>query len=286
MSIVITSATGNLGGLVVQDLLKKVPASEIVVSVRHPEEAAALAGQGIEVRHGDYDDPASLQKAFAGASKLLLISSPSFDDPARVRQHATAIEAAKNAGVGQIVYTGFAYAEQSTLGLAQVHLATEHALRTTGIPYTVLRNAFYTHIFVNPDLKKAVERGELVTTTGNGKVNAVPRDNLALAAATVLAEDGHQDKIYELTAPQAWSFDELAQVLSEVSGKKVAHRSVSEAEMEAEMRKAGVPENGIFFQLIIYRAIANGEFAPTSDALQKLIGSALTPLQESVRQVL
>ncbi len=286
MSIVITGATGNLGGLVIQHLRKKVPASDIVVSVRHPEKAAALAEQGIEVRHGDYDDPASLQKAFAGASKLLLISSPSFDDTERVRQHATAIEVAKNVGVGQIVYTGFAYPEQSSLGLAQVHLATEHSLRTTGIPYTFLRNAFYTHNFVNPDLKKAVEHGELVTSTGNGKLNVVSRNDLALAAATVLAEEGHENKIYELTVPQPWSFDDLAQILSEVSGKKVIHRPVSEPEMEAEMKKAGVPEAFIPFQIIVYRAIANGEFASTSGDLQKLIGNALTPLQESVREVL
>lgn len=286
MSIVITGATGGLGGLIVQHLLEKVPASEIVVSVRHPEKAAALAEHGIEVRHGDYDDPASLQKAFAGASKLLLISSPSFDDTERIRQHATAIEQAKRIGVGQIIYTGFAYAERSSLGLAQVHLATEHALRTTRIPYTVLRNAFYAHIFVNPDLKKAVERGELVTSTGNGKLNAVPRNDLALAAATVLAEEGHENKVYELTAPQPWSLDDLARVLSEVSGKKVVHRAVSEAEMEAELKKAGVPENFIPFQIIVYRAIANGEFASTTGDLQKLIGSALTPLRESVRQVL
>lgn len=285
MSIVITGATGELGSLVVQYLLEKVPANTIAVSVRQPEKASALAERGIDVRYGDYDDPASLEKAFAGASKLLLVSSPSYNDTERVRQHATAIEAAKKAGVGQIVYTGLAYAERVSLSLAHVHLATEHALRTTGIPFTVLRNAFYTHVFVNPGLKAAVERGELVTSAGSGKLNTATRDNLALAAATVLAEEGHENKTYELTAPQPWSFDELAQILSEVSGKKVIHRSISESEIGAELRKAGVPEQFIPFQIVLYRAISNGEFASTSGDLQKLIGSKLTSLRESVQQI-
>ncbi len=285
MSIVITGATGGLGNLVLQHLLKKMSASDIAVSVPHPEKAAALAEQGIEVRLGNYDDPASLEKAFAGASKLLLISSPSLDDSKRVRQHATAIEVAKQVGVGQIVYTSVAYAEQVGMTLAQVHLATEHALRTTGIPYTILRNAFYTHIFVNPGIKEAVERGELVTSTGSGKLNTATRSNYALAAATVLVEEGHENKVYELTAPQPWNFDELAQLLTEVSGKKVVHRSVSNSEIGIELKKSGMPQDFIPFQTQLYRAIANGDFATASGDLQKLIGSALTPLQESVREI-
>lgn len=285
MSIVITGATGELGGLVVQHLLKKVPASEIVVSVRQPEKATALAEQGIEVRHGDYDDPASLQQAFAGASRLLIISSSSPNDTERIRQHATAIEVAKKVGVGQIVYTGVAYAEQLGLTLARVHQATEQALQTTGIPYTVLRNAFYTHLFVNPGLKAAVERGEMVTSTGSGKLNTATRSNYALAAATVLAEEGHENKIYELTTPQPWNFDELAQILSQASGKKVIHRSVSESEIGTELKQSGMPEGFIPFQIMIYRAIANGEFASTSEDLRKLIGSAFTPIEVSVREL-
>ncbi len=285
MSIVITGATGGLGSLVVQHLLKKVPASEIVVSVRQPEKASALAEQGIEVRQGDYDDPASLQKTLVGASKLLLISSPLFDDIARVRQHVGVIEAAKKAEVGQIVYTGLAYAEQVGLTLAQVHQATEYALHSTGIPYTVLRNAFYTHLFVNPELKAAVERGELVTSAGSGKLNTATRNDFALAAATVLAEGGHENKVYELTASQPWSFDDLAHLLSEVSGKKVIHRSISESEIGNELKQSGMPEGFIPFQIMIYRAIANGEFAPVSQDLQKLIGSAYTSLEKSVREL-
>ncbi|MBA2676808.1 MAG: SDR family oxidoreductase [Ktedonobacteraceae bacterium] len=285
MSIVITGATGELGSLVVQHLLKKVPASEIVVSVRQPEKALALAEQGIEVRQGDYDDPASLQKAFAGASRLLLISSSLLDDTARIRQHASAIEAAKKAEVGQIVYTGVAYAEQVGMTLAQVHQATEHTLRTTGIPYTILRNAFYTHIFINPGLKAAVERGELVTSTGSGKLNTATRSNFALAAATVLAEAGHENKVYELTASQPWSFDDLARILSQASGKKVVHRSISDSEIGTELKQSGMPEGFIPFQMMIYRAIANGEFASVSEDLQKLIGSAYTPLEASVQEL-
>ncbi len=138
---------------------------------------------------------------------------------------------------------------------------------------------------MNPGLKAAVARGELVTSTGTGKLNTATRSNFALAAATVLTEEGHENKTYELTAPQPWSFDDLAQILSEVSGKKVIHRSVSEAEIGAELKQSGMPEDFIPFQIVIYRAIANGEFATTSGDLQKLIGSSLTPLEKSVQEI-
>ncbi|CAM3038944.1 SDR family oxidoreductase [Paenibacillus sediminis] len=287
MSIVITGATGALGGLVVDHLLNKnVPASEIVVSVRNVEKGAELASRGIEVRHGDYDDAASLEKSFAGASKLFLVSSPLMDDTVRVRQHATAIEAARNAGVGHIVYTSFAFAEKSTIGLQEVHLATEHMIRTTGIPYTILRNPLYTHIFVNEGLLPAVERGEMITSAGNGKLNVATRNDLALAAATVLAQDGHENKVYNLTAPTAWSFDELAQILSEVSGKKVVHRSTSEAEVVEDLKKAGVAEPLIGFQVYgLYRSVANGELEDTTNDLKNLIGDSITPLKQSVQEL-
>lgn len=285
MSIVLTGATGQLGGLVLQHLLKKVPASEIAVAVREPEKAYAMTDLGVGVRHGDYNDAASLNKAFAGASKVLIVSSPNHDDTIRIRQHATAVEAAKKAGVGHIYYTGFAFAEKSALPLAHVHLATEHAIRTAGIPYTILRNSLYADLFLNPGLLAAVESGELVSSTGHGKLNTATRNDLALATATVLAEDGHENQAYDLTLTQAWSFDDLAQVLSEVSGQPVAYRSVDSAEMKSILLQSGLPAGVADMMTGIYQTIANGDTSATSGDLEKLIGSKLTTLKQQVEQL-
>ncbi len=199
---------------------KKVPAAQITAVVRNVEKASSLAGLGIEVRYGDYTKPESLQQAFSGASKLLFISSPDSDDTLRVVQHANVVKAARDAGVQHIAYTGYAFGEESIVPLAQVHLATEHAIRTTGIPYTFLRNSLYTEVFINPGLGASVEHGAIVTNTGRGTVNSVTRSDLALAAATVLAGEGHENKTYNLVSNQTWSFDDLAQIVSEVTGKK------------------------------------------------------------------
>lgn len=285
MSIVVTGATGELGSLVIHHLLKKVPAAQITAVVRHVEKAAPLSGLGIEVRHGDYTDPASLQKAFAGASKLLFISSPDSDDTLRIVQHANVVKAARDAGVQHIAYTGYAFAEDSRIPLAQVHLATEHAIRTTNIPYTFLRHSLYTEVFVNEGIGASVEHGALVTNTGSGKLNTVTRGDLALAAATVLTGEGHENKAYNLVSNQTWSFDDLAQIVSEITGKPVVHRSVSFEEEKQILLNAGLPEPVATLIAGIYHAVSEGETAKTSDDLVKLIGT-LTPLKETVKQVL
>ncbi len=285
MSIVVTGATGLLGNLVIQHLLKKVPANQIVASVRNVEKASELEKLGVEVRHGDYMDFESMKKSFDGASKLLFISSPDMDDTLRVRQHANVVQAARDAGVKHIAYTGYAFGEESKIPLALVHMATEYAIRTTGIPFTFLRNALYTEVFVNPGLGGAIERGELVTNAGTGVLNAVSRNDLALAAATALTEGGHVNKTYNLVSPEPWSFDELAQVLTEVSGKKVVHRPVSYDEMKDYLIIVGLPKPVVEMSAGIYQAVSEGETSRTSGDLQKLIGTP-TSLEEVVIQAL
>jgi NAD(P)H dehydrogenase (quinone) len=286
MSIVITGATGGLGGEVIQHLLiNKVPASEIVAVARDVEKASSLAEQGVEVRYGDYENPESLVKAFTGASKLLFVSSPNTDDTLRIVQHANVVKAARDAGVPHIFYTSYAFAEDSKVSLAQVHLATEHAIRTTNIPYTFLRNSLYTDVFVNPDLAVSVAHGAIVTNTGRGTLNTVTRSDLAKAAAVVLAGARHENQIYNLVSNQPWSFDELAGVVTEVTGTTVVHQAVSFEEQKNILLGVGLPEPVAVLFASIYQAIADGETARTSDDLQKLIGS-FTPLKETVEQAL
>lgn len=285
---VITGVSGQLGRLVVGYLLSKgIPAQEIRGLARDPQKAADLLELGVEVVQADYDNAASLLAAFSGASRLLFISASSLDNTLRVRQHATVVEAARNAGVGHIIYTGIAFPEKMKLGLENVHLATEYMIRTTNIPYTFLRNSFYMEILVNESLAGIVESGELVTSAASGKMNYVLRKDLALAAATVLSGEGHENKIYELANPHPFSYDEFAALLSEVSGKVITHRAVSPAEAVQSMLQAGLPEGRAKFIVhLIYSAIEAGQFASTSDDLTGLLGSSYTTTKEAIRQTL
>jgi NAD(P)H dehydrogenase (quinone) len=281
--IVITGATGELGQLVVQHLLEKVSANQIAVSVRNVEKASKFADQGIEVRYGDYDDPSSLEKSFAGASKLLLISTPKDDSVVRIRKHVDAIEAAKKAGVNHLLYTSFAAVDKGAFPpLGDVHLATEYTLRASGLSTTILRNAIYQEAIVNESLQSFIDSGVIVTSTGKGKVNTVERNDLALAAATVLAGEGHENKVYELASPETWNYDDLANILSDVSGKNVTHQSMSDSEALERMVNSGVPEDFAHYQIAIYNSIANGNEGNVSNDLEDLIGRKPTSIRETI----
>lgn len=286
MTIAITGATGQLGNFVIKHLLKKIPANQIVAVVRNTEKAASLLSLGVEIRYGNYMDPASLVKAFSGISKLLLISSPdAFDETLRMVQHANVIRAAKNAGVGHICYTGTAFAEEATFGPALLHLATEYAIRASRLNYTFLRDTLYTELFIGPDLVKSIDSGIIVTNTANCKINSVTRNDLALAHATVLTQTGHENKTYNLVSNQPWTFDELAQILSDLAHKKVVHKSGSFDEAKDYLIKSGFTEPRATGRASIYNQVATGEWAKKSDDLRMLIGKE-TPLKETVKQVL
>ncbi|AFC30334.1 NmrA family protein [Paenibacillus mucilaginosus 3016] len=285
MSILVTGATGALGSLVIQHLLRTVPGDQITAVVRHVEKASSLTALGVEVRHGDYADPASLEKAFAGADKLLFISSPDTDDTLRIVQHANVVKAARDAGVGHLFYTSFAYAEESVIPLRHVHLATEHMIRTTNLPYTFLRNSLYTEVFVNPGLAASLPHGALVTNTGSGRLNTAFRSDLAAAAAAVLTGEGHENKTYNLVSDTAWSYDELASLIAGITGKPFVHQAVSYEEQANMLRSAGLPEPVVQLVAGINQAVAEGETSRTSGDLRNLIGE-LTPLRTAVEDIL
>ncbi|SEQ95529.1 NAD(P)H-binding protein [Lentzea albida] len=187
--IVVTAASGELGRLVVGRLSRR---TEVVAAVRD----RSRAPEGVEVRHGDYDDPAGLRAAFKGARKVLLISSPELDAVRRVAHHRNAIDAARDAGVDAIVYTSFLGADTAAVGLTEAHHATEQVLRGSGVPHTLLRNPFYSDAFV----PKIVD-GELTGSVGGHGLNTAFRADLADAAAEVLLDDEHFGKAYDLTGP-------------------------------------------------------------------------------------
>lgn len=265
--IAVTGVTGKLGRVVLDDLLTRVPATELVAVARDPEKAAGL---GVEVRRGDYDDPASLRAAFAGVDVLLLVSSPDVTPGVRPRQHGNAIDAAKAAGVGRIAYTS-AIGAQDGQGFLADHTTTEALLRDSGVPHTLLRNTFYEEVLVNPGLRAVVDAGELLGADGGRPVNFATIRDLGLAASATLTGEGHAGVVYELRGP-LWTLPDLAAVLSEVSGTPVAYRAVPSSEL-----------GPIGF---VHDLIASGLFSEPSPDLEKLLGRPGTSLREAVTAAL
>ena len=285
--IFILGATGHLGGSTVRHLLQRgAPAERIVAVVRDTGKAAPLERLGVEVRKGDYDDSGFSAEVFRGADRLLLVSSPAMDGVRRIRQHAAVIQAARNAGVRHIVYTGLAYPEAHGTPLKHVHIATEHALRSSGVAHTVLRNAFYMEYFiVKPELERAVGNGALLSAANGQKVNFASREDMALAAAVVLTGGGHEGKVYELTYPEAYSYGDIAAILSKATGRPIAHRNVTAEEMQAYLQAQGLTPQQMQADSSAYQpAFATGWAGQTSDALVNLIGrDRLTTVEAHIR---
>lgn len=275
MTIAITGATGELGQLVLYNLLEKNLEEKIVAVARNKEKAKELFKDTVEIRFGDYFLSDSLLEAFKDIDKLLFISSPNTDDMSRVLEHTTVIKAARDAGVKHIYYTSLAHVEESELGLAKLHIATEAIIKVSGIPYTFLRNPLYTEVFVNSSLNQAIKNGQLVSNTGSGKLNTVPRSDLAKATAEILSSNDFQNSVVELASSTTWTFNELADILSEISGKKVRHLSLNYQEAVDQFVEAGLPKAVAHFSASTYQAIAEGEAAKTETHLKKLIGEEI-----------
>ena len=184
----ITGASGQLGRLVVQQLIARgVAASQIVALVRQPAKAADLAAQGVVIREADYSRPATLGPALAGVQRLLLVSSSELGQ--RLTQHQAVIAAAQAAGVGFVAYTSLLHADTSPLGLGVEHRATEDTLRASGLPYAVLRNGWYTENYL-ASVPPALQHGAFIGSAGEGRIASATRLDYAEAAAVVLLAIG------------------------------------------------------------------------------------------------
>ncbi|WP_150269929.1 SDR family oxidoreductase [Paenibacillus tepidiphilus] len=283
MRIGLTGATGHFGSIVAETLLKTVPAENIVVSVRTPAKAAHLQAQGVEVRHGDFDHPESLAAAFAGIDRLLIVSADG-DNDTRIRQHKAAVDAAVRAGVGFIAYTSVGDADNSTLFLAPVHKATEGFIRESGIPYSFLRNNWYLENEAG-SIQAAAAGAPWVTSAGDGKVGWATRRDYAEAAAAVLAGEGHDNTVYELSG-EPLTQDGLAAVVSEALGQEVKVQQVDDKAYSEIMAGVGVPEAALPIVVAIQTAIREGALDQPSGDLAKLLQRPLTPLIEGVKEIL
>ncbi|QOV69280.1 SDR family oxidoreductase [Citrobacter sp. BDA59-3] len=281
--IAITGATGQLGALAVEELLKTVKASELVAIVRNPAKADALAQKGVVVRQADYGDQAALTAALSGVEKLLLVSSSEVGQ--RAAQHRNVINAAKAAGVKFIAYTSLLHADKSPLGLHVEHVETEKMLADSGIPYALLRNGWYTENYL-ASAPAALAHGVFIGAAGDGKIASATRADYAAAAARVISTEGHTGKVYELAGDSAWTLSELAAELSKQSGKPVVYQNLSEADFAGALKGVGLPD--VFANLLADSDIgaSKGGLFDDSHTLSKLIGRPTTPLAESVKGIL
>jgi NAD(P)H dehydrogenase (quinone) len=281
--IAITGATGQLGRLVIQNLLKTVPAAQIVAAVRSPEKAADLAALGVQVRQADYAQPATLEAAFQGVDKLLLISSSEVGQ--RAPQHAAVIAAAQKAGVKLLAYTSILRADTSPLGLATEHQATEAALRASGIPFVLLRNGWYTENYT-ASVPAALQYGAVMGSAKEGRIASAARADYAAAAAAVLTKEGQAGQVYELAGDTAYTLSELAAEIAQQSGKPVVYNDLPEAAYAAALVQVGLPEG--FAALLADSDVgaSKGGLFDDGHQLSQLIGRPTTPLADVVKAAL
>jgi NAD(P)H dehydrogenase (quinone) len=278
----ITGATGQLGRLVINELLASVAADQIVALVRDPSKARDLAAKGVTVREADYERPDTLVLALANAHRVLLISSDAVG--VRARQHQAVIDAAKAAGVELLAYTSMLHADVTPAKLAAEHKATEDAIVASGVPAVILRNGWYTENHLM-GLHHALEHGAMVGAAGNGRFSSAARADYAAAAAKVLTADGQAGKVHELAGDQAYTLAEFAAELSQQAGKPIEYRDLAESDYKRVLLSAGLPEP-------LADALADEDIASRNDVLfddghvlSALIGRPTTPMRDTIAEV-
>ncbi|WP_339159504.1 SDR family oxidoreductase [Paenibacillus sp. FSL W8-0186] len=282
MKILVTGVTGKLGTKIVETLLKSVPADQLAVSVRNPEKAEGFRARGVEVRQGDFDHPKTLDTALTGIDRLLIISADG-DNETRIRQHTNAVAAAERAGVKFIAYTSLVNAKESKMFLSPPHKATEEAILRTRIPYSFLRNNWYLENEIS-SIQGVLAGAPWVTSAGSGKVGWALQQEYAEAAAAVLAEDGHENTVYELSG-KLMTQEQFASALGEVLGKDIPVQQVDDEAYADIMKGAGVPDFLVPFLIGIQQGIREGGLEVESNDFEKLLGRPATPVREALTQI-
>jgi NAD(P)H dehydrogenase (quinone) len=283
MIYAVTGASGQLGRLVINGLLKTTPADSIVAAVRDPAKARDLADLGVVVRAADYDRSETLPSALEGVDKLLLISSTKVTG--RVAQHRAVVEAARQTGISLIAYTSMLHADVSPARLADEHRETERVIARSGLPAVILRNGWYTenHLLALP---AALKHGAFVGAAGTGRFSSAARRDYAEAAVAVLTASNQAGLIYELAADRAFTLADLAAAVSRQSGQTIAYRDLPQAAFEEALKGAGLPAD-------LAALLADADAAACRDALfddvgtlGRLIKRPTTSLESSVTTAL
>lgn len=275
-TLLVTGASGQFGRLVIKHLLETqgVAPGSIVAASRDPSKLADIAAKGVKTVAADFDDAASLEKAFAGVNRLLIVSTDALDGTdRRLRQHTAAVAAAKAAGVGHIVYTSMPLPEESLVTFAPDHLGTENAIKASDLGYTILRNSWYMeNLFAS--IPNALKTGQWFTAAGQGKTAYVTREDLARTAAAVLASSDTSSKTYTLTGTEALTNDEIAALASQIMGKAIQVVHVPDEGLLQGMIAAGVPEFVAPTYLSFDTNTRAGKLATVTSDIETLTGKA------------
>ncbi len=281
MKIAITGASGALGRTTAELLMQTVDPREVVLTTRNPEPLADLAARGAEVRRVDFTDPGTLEGAFAGVERLLLISTDAVGS--RLDPQRAAIAAAEKAGVRHIVYTSVSDpVEANPAVVVADHAGTEQALRESDVGWTMLRNNLYSHMQV-PGIEHAIASGRLVTNAGDGATAYVTREDCAAAAAAVLTQDGHEGMAYDVTGPEALSGADLAALAGALGGSPVELITVDDQAFVAGLQGAGLPKHLAELLTSFGAAARNGHLGNVSTAVADLTGRTPTALADVLR---
>ena len=284
--IAVTGASGKLGRATIGFLLeRKVAPNGIVAVVRDPQKGADLAARGVQVRRGDYTDPASLETAFRGADKLLFISTSALGEE-RMLHHGNVVKAARAAAVKHIIYTSaIKPAANAKFAAAQGHFHTEALIRESGIPYTFFRNNLY--LDIAPFMfGEALQTGSLAHNGGSGRIGFVAREDIAYALAAVLTTGEHANREYPITAISPYSLDEVASALGDAVGKSVKYVPITTDDFRNVLAAKGLPAPAIEMTVGLGEAIRAGEFDAGSTDLERLMGRAPVALAPFLRKAL
>ncbi len=282
-TLLVTGASGQLGRSVINHLLDtfKVPAARIIATTRTPANLADLAARGVDVREADFDDQASLAKAFKGADRALVISTNELAIQGKRReQQLAAVAAAKQAGVAHLLYTSLPNPEPgSPIIFAPDHYDTEQAIKATGIPYTILRNSWYDeNLFMS--LPQTLASGHWYTSAGDGRISYCARDDMAAAIAGALASGAKESTTYTLTGPKAYTVAEVAALVTEVTGKPIQVIQLSDDALTDGMKAAGLPEPIARLLVSFDAATRVGGLGMVTDSVEKLSGRKSVSLKQ------
>lgn len=283
-TLLVTGASGQLGRLVLDALLAsgKVAPASIVATTRDVARLADYAEKGVTVRAADFEDAASLDAAFAGATRALIISTDALDRPGkRLAQHKAAVAAAEKAGVRHILYTSMPQPDDSRVTFAPDHLGTEEAIKATGIAYTILRDGWYAeNLFMS--LPHALQTGSWYTSSGNGRIAHITRADTAAALAGALLNAGSESRTYTLTGPESHTAEEIAAIVSAATGKPLKVVHVTDAQLAEGLKGAGLPEAFIPTVVSFDANTREGKIAMVTDDAEKLSGRKPTSLEDFV----
>lgn len=298
MTIIVTGGSGQYARIAVRHLLDRVPADEVVVTTRRPEALADLAERGVRIRRADFADPRTLPEAFAGGTKLLLISTVLVGQ--RVAQHTNAIRAAEQVGVRHIAYTSFVGAgvEGDPAERAMVvidHAGTEKVLRESGIAYTFLRDSQYAEAVSDVIAPRVLAEGVWAASAGDGQVAFVSREDCAACGVQVLLDPGHENKAYDITGPELLSFRDAAALVAQIGGRPVDYVPITDEQLYAAFDGMGVPREPVedpnapipwcSDDLVSFeRAIRNGQMAVVGDDVRTILGRAPRSLADVLRE--